>query len=367
MSNTHERSSRFGHLFVGGSIVLMLVSCRSVPQSADSLALTGVSQLSTENAYNPIPSPDGSRIAAIRTGRRAGGSGGMGRSNLLSEVIVLDTHGRTLSPRPISDKFVSEWSKDGLVLFRDWSYSLASETGAAISQGRTCSEDKIRSQDQFACVERVAYLSQRRSFVWVRQIFNAAVLVTPVGDLSPPAQPGFLGEWLAPSPDERYIAVGPARMGTVLQVYDLQTKTWFNLGPIIMHPERGWDWMEPGWSPWFPDSSKLAFFTADGLIISSPDGKSQSLVRHSGEPSGLPTPSPDGRAIAYATFSAPSWNRTGIWVVDIDKPDQPQRVAEPTPESIYGLRWLGNRHVVFDRVRKGIPPVARLWIAAVNR
>jgi len=43
----------------------------------------------TENACNPIPSPDGSVIAYVRTGRWEKGSGGLGRSNLRSEVMVM--------------------------------------------------------------------------------------------------------------------------------------------------------------------------------------------------------------------------------------------------------------------------------------
>src|ERR1035437_1804317 len=85
-------------------------------------------QLSNENAYNPVPSPDGKKIAAVRTGwYRRGGSGGMGRSNLLSEVIVLDRTGRTLSTKPLADSFVAAWSGDVIVSFRDWSYGLISE------------------------------------------------------------------------------------------------------------------------------------------------------------------------------------------------------------------------------------------------
>src|SRR6266404_5591451 len=88
-------------------------------------------QLSNENAYNPVPSPDGTKIAAVRTGwHRRGGSGGLGRSNLLSEVIVLDRTGRTLSTRSLADSFVADWSGDGIVSFRDWSYALISEDGS---------------------------------------------------------------------------------------------------------------------------------------------------------------------------------------------------------------------------------------------
>jgi hypothetical protein len=45
----------------------------------------------TENAYNPIPSPDGKLIAYVRTGwGQAGRTTGFGRSNLRSEIAVMD-------------------------------------------------------------------------------------------------------------------------------------------------------------------------------------------------------------------------------------------------------------------------------------
>ena len=56
-----------------------------------------------DNAYNPIPSPDGKYIAYVRTGwGRPGGSGGFGRSNLVSEVDIIDTSGSLASKNPVA-------------------------------------------------------------------------------------------------------------------------------------------------------------------------------------------------------------------------------------------------------------------------
>ncbi len=98
------------------------------------------------------------------------------------------------------------------------------------------------------------------------------------------------------------------------------------------------------WDPWFADSSQLAFFTDEGLIVSSPDGRHRRVVLHTREPAGLAVPSPDGRLIAYATFASrpaapnamgnlPVWNCTGIWVVGTQVSAEPVRVAGPSPES----------------------------------
>src|SRR5438105_15270490 len=67
----------------------------------------------TENAYNPIPSPDGKMIAYVRTGRWEKGSGGFGQSNLRSEVKVMDSHGQILTDTPLAETFLAGWTSDG--------------------------------------------------------------------------------------------------------------------------------------------------------------------------------------------------------------------------------------------------------------
>jgi hypothetical protein len=122
-------------------------------------------QLSNENAYNPIPSPDGKKIVAVRSGwYRPGGSGGLGRSNLRSDIIILDRNGNTLSSNFFEDHFVADWKQEGIVAFRDWSYALISEDGSIRQQGRVCPPTLVGTPAS-GCVERVAYLSKVGSFV----------------------------------------------------------------------------------------------------------------------------------------------------------------------------------------------------------
>ena len=162
-----------------------------------------------------------------------------------------------------------------------------------------------------------------------------------------------------------------------LSIYDSQKKAWVTLEDAILHPSDGWYWMNPSWSPWFPNSSQLAFFTAEGLIVSSSDLKQKRVVLRTQEPTGLAVPSPDGRAIAYATFAstpspngpgnAPTWNCTGIWVIDLTSTKGPRRLTEPHPALTYDLRWIDNQTLIFDRIVNGIPPKAQIWTVPVTR
>src|SRR5215468_5883041 len=108
----------------------------------------------SENAYNPIPNQDGSLIAYVRTGwDRAKGSGGFGRSNLRSEVMVMNADGTLLTQKPLVDAFLSGWTSDGknLICYRDYRYFLVSVAGEIVAQGQTPSSDQR--------YERVSYLS----------------------------------------------------------------------------------------------------------------------------------------------------------------------------------------------------------------
>ena len=99
----------------------------NVPQQSPSETLLSA----TENAYNPIPSPDGSMIAYVGTGRWEQGSGGMGRSNLASYVKIMDAQGRILTDKPLAEAFIAGWTADGrnLVCYRDHKYFLISTGG----------------------------------------------------------------------------------------------------------------------------------------------------------------------------------------------------------------------------------------------
>jgi hypothetical protein len=64
------------------------------------------------NAYNPIPNASGTTVAFIRTGwGRPGGSGGFGRSNLMSFLEFAGRDGKPLA-HPSVDAFLDRWVDD---------------------------------------------------------------------------------------------------------------------------------------------------------------------------------------------------------------------------------------------------------------
>ena len=101
--------------------------------SSESLSL-----LTTDNAYNPIPSPDGRYVAYVRTGWGESLVSSMGRSSLVSDVKIMSVEGAA-TPRTLAKEyFLSGWTPDStqLVCYRDWKYALVSTDGERIMKGR---------------------------------------------------------------------------------------------------------------------------------------------------------------------------------------------------------------------------------------
>ena len=164
---------------LGSSVILVLSALLLITRTHAQTASEAL--LSAENAYNPIPSPDGKYIAYVRTGwGRPSGSGGFGRSNLVSEVAVLDTGGSLVVKNPIADAFLSGWTPDSsnLVCYRDGEYSLVSIDGKRSTKGRLPAATNVLG------TERVSYLARSGTVIWSQQDGFHTVLVSPNGVLS---------------------------------------------------------------------------------------------------------------------------------------------------------------------------------------
>jgi hypothetical protein len=349
----------------------------------------GETLLSTANAYNPIPSPNGKMIAYVLTGWGRGAIGGLGRASLISEVSVLNRDGSVLTQTPLADTFLAGWSMDGrsLVCYRDWKYELVSLNGKILLQGNL-----PFSLYSGSSTERVFYLPKTHEIAWswnsgpvettsqgpnqfmTKRTYDETVIGTLAHIVS--KHPGWLGEDVIPSPNDRYLAIFDEERPGNLFIYDIQSTDWFDLGPLTIHPDvEGWSSMKASWNPWFSDSSRLAYASGTDIVISKPDGSARRTISLNRE-IGLPTPSPNGKAVAYLTFvprprkQSPDlkfWGGTIIWALPLVPNSKSIRVTQENEDATYDLRWLDNSNVVFDRFEDEPFPIhIRIWRASVN-
>ncbi|HEX8564632.1 MAG TPA: hypothetical protein VF648_03115 [Pyrinomonadaceae bacterium] len=361
-------------------------------QSNNQKASAGEVLLSeTENAYNPIPNKDGSLIAYVRTGwGRPGGSGGFGRSNLVTDVSVMDSNGRILTKQPLADAFLQGWTPDGkhLICARDWRYSIFSTDGTILTSERLPDDS-----DSTEVSERVAFLSTINSVIWLQnnytnikrtktapgseymtRDFVRSVIQSPKGEIAKYNSRLNPDGILIPSPNERYLALIGRNN---LEIYDRQNETWTNLGKVIIHPSDDWDYIKPMWNPWFGDSSRLALLTASGIIIISPDGKTKQTIFKPKQASGLPVPSPDGKFIAFATFEPRAmkirkdlkfWGGSTIWVVPVVANSVARSITKKNEDTTFSLNWLNNHTLVFDRIAEDVfYKKARIWKVEISQ
>jgi WD40 repeat protein len=324
------------------------------------------SLLTTENAYNPMPSPDGKHIAFVRVGWGESGVSSFGRSSLVSDVKVMSVGGAAVPHLLAKGYFLSGWTPDSvrLVCFRDSKYVLVSISGEQSGVGRIPNDPKVPMQ-----TERAAYSSSLETMIWSRPVNQFQwVIEAPGGTV---VEEGTLGSGRAiPSPDGQYLAVFDDGSETNLRVYDLRRKSWKKLGRINIHPDRNWSYIQPDWSPWFSDSSRLVFLRDSTFVIVTPDGRDKTEIKIEGR-AGLPTPSPDGKSIAYATFEPRPmkvrpdlqfWGGTTIMVVSTSTGSKPRPVTLKNSDEVYDLKWLNNGAIVFDRVAdEQFYGQARIW------
>lgn len=322
------------------------------------------------NAYNPVPSPDGKLVAFVQTGWGGkGGSGGFGRSNLVSEAKITDANGKIVN-RAETECFVGEWLPDAsaVVCYRDSRFGLVTTQGW-IQQGTM--RDKVPTSSRFVPAERVAFLPLLHRFAWIDRHSGDTILQTPEGAIGD--YPGDLptSDLIVPSPDGRYVAVAGtiAGNGFHLLTFDLKSRRWTDMGEVNVHPDQNWDYIKPSWNPWFSDSTHLTYISNNALYVATPDGGQKNKIADVVN-AGLPVPSPDGKRIAYATFTPRPmklrpdlrfWGDVALWAIPTTG-GKPTRFTEPTSDTTYDLRWLNNTVLLFDRISDTpFYSQARIW------
>lgn len=360
--------TKLASMFLRAAVVAVsiLLSCVAAPAQVESI-------FSETNAYNPIPNPSGSMVAYVRTGwGRHEGFMSLGRSNLISVTEFVDSKGHPVSRPPI-DGFADRWvSESTLGCFRDWKFGLATEEGW--KEGGAIPGDFATGPPK---AERATYLKTLKTFVWLEYVQSKTesrtVLQSPGGPIAEFETELRTSDLIIPSPDERYIAFADIEIPN-LSIFDVASKKLVDLGPIRIYPTIGeWDYIKPSWDPWFRDSSMLTFAAGDGLYVASPDGERRERVGDTVIAS-LPVPSPDGRFIAYVTYTGRPrkgrpdltfWGGATLWVVGREDQKR-ERVTVPTEDTTFGLRWLNASTLIFDRISDNtFYRHARIWTATV--
>jgi hypothetical protein len=321
------------------------------------------------NAYNPLPSPDGTVVAFLETETgwdRYPRNGGMGRSNLKSLLAFATGDGKPLKHERV-DSFLDRWiDNTTLGLYRDWRFGTATVEGWKLRGSMKLDLDRLGMD-----AERVAYLSTRNTFVWLEEGDRTTHLQTPTGIVADLGQRLVSGALIAASPDENYLAI--AGNHDELWVYGLYTNSLVHLGHIEIHPDGNWGYNQPSWDPWFRDSSRLVFSTGNSLMVASPDGTDKERVGGMVD-AWLPVPSPDGKSIAYMTFTPRPmsarpdllfWGESGVWVIKTGERES-VRVTKPSGDTTDVLRWLNDTTLIFDRISdEAMYKHARIWTAQV--
>lgn len=344
-------------------VVTLLVTNGVKAQSGEEALLT------TDNAYNPIPSPDGRYIAYVRTGWGEGLVTSFGRSSLVSDVKLVNAQGIPDSRTLARQYFLSGWTPDStqLVCYRDGKYALVATDGTRSVEGRIPNKPGEHPSTEWA-----AYSPSLATILWSRRVAEAHGAIETPSSLIVSEE--HFQDRVVPSPDGRYLALFGQFPQTDLRVYDFRLKSWADLGRISIHPDENSWYIQPNWNPWFADGSRLVFLRDSTLVISAPDGAEKTEIQIDG-PAGLPVPSPNGQLVAYVRFeprpmgSRPDlqfWGGTTILVVPVSAGAKPRALTMKNRDEVYDLKWLENDTLVFDRVAdETFYTHARVWKLSV--
>jgi len=369
-----------------------------------------------ENAFpsaqgtGPIVSPDGKWVAYVETGwGRPGGSGGFGRSNLLSLTHIARSDGSL--DRIVSDMFLDGWmsdssrvgsARDGYAAIVDLNGKPVIEFGDALDKptngstplaegspllgkwptgelrhqiGIRMPHSKVirsgndrNSMISFDYGEDAAFSPDGKWF-GPRRVKDQWQFVDAEGkkiEFKAPDTWGCKAIW---SPDGAHVVVVPAQpsgsfggsvavepsKAYVIDFVGQMLKATIEVDQVWGMGE--WSYRKGRWNPWSKDGKRLAFVRRGQIWISDPDGNATQATSDSSNKI-FPTFSPDGTKVAYITWQFdnrehyPRLGPTDIWVLDI-RSGLAARVTRPDSGRIEGLDWLDNGTIIFDRLEPG--------------
>jgi hypothetical protein len=341
----------------------------------------------SRNGTVPVVSPDGQWVAYVETGwGRPGGSGGTGRSNLLSLIHAVRADGT--DDRLVSDMFLVGWlsdsrriasARDGFAAICDLRGNVVSEFGQQLEEkwlkqyasrgdwrkgdpheqmGEEMPHQKrLSGLDKFDFGEDAAFSTDGKWYGPLRQNGDM-VFISASGQISKmrPAE-GLATRWQQASwsPDGKYVSLMGIHDDNAL-VIDVQDRTSQLIKGVDVIPNiESWAYRKGRWNPWSKDGGRLTFLRKGQVWVSKPDGTDAKQLTFDSSRKAFPTFSRGGRSIAYLSWQPDDrmhYTRVGptdLWAVDVET-GLATRVTAPSPGRIHSFEWLDDYTLIFDRL-----------------
>jgi hypothetical protein len=341
----------------------------------------------SQNGTVPMVSPDGQWVAYVETGwRRPGGTGGNGRTNLLSLTHAVRADGT--GDRIVSDMFLTSWladskriasSRDGYAAVCDlegkpviefgWEWpgyvpqpesdwrtgELRAQRGVRMPHSKHLALD----YNDLVSGENAAFSPEGQWFgpIWDGENAKFLDAKNQPFTIEIPEPDNWLGQLAIGSPDGKYIML----LLNSAAIINMQTRSaWIiqDMDEIPSDYEMGnWDYRKARWNPWSKDGAWCAFIRNGQVWIMKPDGSESKQITFDSTQKVFPTFSRNGKQLAYITWQPDErlhYKRLGptdLWVVELET-ELAVRVTAQSSGRIYSLDWLNDSTIIFDRIEQ---------------
>jgi hypothetical protein len=346
----------------------------------------------SQNGTLPMVSPDGQWVAYQETGwGRPGGTGGTGRSNLLSLVHAVRSDGT--GDRILSDMFLRGWLADSrrVASARDNCAAIANLAGRVVAEFGEPYVDRsrlppgtpadwrdrdMRSQMGFGSMPHSRALFPLRlgqdehgegaafspDGAWFGPLdaVGSGLFLGADGARRQMQQGGGglhqMGHFAIWAPAADRVALVSGMSLSVLDFRDMTVRAVTAIDPLTVDGHAG----APTWTPWDREGRHLTFVRGGQVWVSDVDGNEAHQLTFDSTSKRFPVFSPDGSRIAYIVWQPDKrqyWEApTDVWVVDV-RTALAVRVTEPDAGRIGGLDWLDGEHLIYDRLVRPAPLV----------
>lgn len=349
--------------------------------TSNTQAAASESVFPSQNGMTPLTSPDGQWIAYVETGwGRPGGSGGFGRSNLISITHVVGTNGE--NDRVVSDMFLVSWMSDSkrVGTARDAFVAISDVDGNVLAEFGELLEMRYRSTYAPGAAWTTTDLRSQfgGSMPHQKRLDGSEDFGFGEGGAFSPD-----GKWYGPLQDDKgffLLAADGQRLPIKLPLDDRSTKALWSPDGRYVQLSDDPDWLivdmqslrfhkiqnvsdgngcesKCRWNPWSKDGTRLTFVRDGQVWVSDALGNGAKQLTFDATTKAFPTFSPDGRSVAYRTWQLDNRRhysrvgRTDLWVVDVGS-TLVTRVTKRVNGNIMNFDWLDDHTFICDRLEE---------------